>query len=65
MHTYPLWERKDIDEGLSYTIERSRGSSCSQSWKSSRSTTQREVYVITSYSIHYTKLYEWVSSGTA
>jgi hypothetical protein len=20
MHTYPLWERKDIDEGLSYTI---------------------------------------------
>ncbi len=21
MHTYPLWERKDIDEGLSYTVE--------------------------------------------
>jgi exo-beta-1,3-glucanase (GH17 family) len=21
IHTYPLWERKDIDEGLSYTIE--------------------------------------------
>ena len=21
MHTYPLWERKDIDEGLSFTIE--------------------------------------------
>ncbi len=21
MHTYPIWERKDIDEGLSYTVE--------------------------------------------
>jgi exo-beta-1,3-glucanase (GH17 family) len=21
MHTYPLWERKEIDEGLSYTVE--------------------------------------------
>ena len=21
MHTYPLWERRDIDEGLSYTVE--------------------------------------------
>jgi exo-beta-1,3-glucanase (GH17 family) len=21
MHTYPLWERKDIDEGLSFTVE--------------------------------------------
>jgi exo-beta-1,3-glucanase (GH17 family) len=25
MHTYPIWERKDIDEGLSYTIENFEG----------------------------------------
>lgn len=25
IHTYPLWERRDIDEGLSYTIENYEG----------------------------------------
>ncbi len=25
MHTYPIWERRDIDEGLSYTIENFEG----------------------------------------
>ena len=25
MHTYPLWERKDIDEGLSYTVANYEG----------------------------------------